>query len=272
MTPRAGFRYRGRPREVRLLARPNRFLVRVVPVRGGRPFEAHLPNPGRMEELLVPGETRGWVVPAGGPGRRTQFDLVTVRHGRELVNVDSRVANRLVGAALRQGRWPGLDLGRIDAEVPYGGRRFDFAVRGDTPGDPPRVLVEVKSSNLRVGDLALFPDAPTERGRHHVALLGRAAASGVRTAVLFVIQRRGVAGFDTNRALDPAFASALDRAARAGVRVAAVATRVRPGGIALDRAVPWRPRRRRTPFVGAAPIAAVDERAAAVERDPRAPR
>jgi len=131
---RIEYRYPVPPVRVRLLARPNRFLVRVVPWAGGRPFSAHLPNPGRMEELLVPGMTEGWAVAAGGPHRRTRFDLVVVRHAGELVSVDPRASNRLVGEALRRGLLPGVPTRGFLPEFPWKGRRLDFG--HDEDGKP----------------------------------------------------------------------------------------------------------------------------------------
>jgi sugar fermentation stimulation protein A len=223
----------GRPaRPVRFLARPNRYLAIVRDDRGRPPFEAHVPNPGRMEELLVPGETQGWVVAADGPERRTHFDLVAVRHGRTLVSIDSRIANRLVARALAAEAIPSLGGTGWRAEVQVGRHRFDFA-RFDPKTGVISALLEVKSSNLKVGRWAMFPDAPTVRGREHLLALARARRRGIAAHVLFAIQRSDVDAFRPNRALDPEFARALDLARRAGVCVHAYRLRVRPEGVAL---------------------------------------
>lgn len=200
---------------------------------GGPPFSAHVPNPGRMEELLLHGETTGWVVPRSGPHRKTAFDLVTVRHGRSLVSVDSGLANRLLRTWLVEG-----GRSRWRAEVPFGDCRFDFGrMRAD---GRLAELVEVKSSNLRVGRTALFPDAPTVRGTHHLDVLTRATRSGIPSTVCFVVQRSDVAEFAPNRALDPEFGRAFDRAARAGVRMRALRLRMRPEGATFAGWMPVR--------------------------------
>ena len=74
-------RYASTPIAVRLLERPNRYLVRVRRAMGGGDLLAHLPDPGRIEELVVPGWTPGVggsrrgarpqdaVRPGGGPPR-----------------------------------------------------------------------------------------------------------------------------------------------------------------------------------------------------------
>jgi sugar fermentation stimulation protein A len=233
------FRYSSDPLPVRFLARPNRYLAIVRREPAGRPFEAHLPNPGRMEELLLPGATRGWVVRAEARGRRTDFDLVSVRHGRTIVSIDSRVANRLVGQALHSGAIPWARGSGWRSERRWGRHRFDFA-RQDPSDARITALLEVKSSNLRVGRTALFPDAPTERGRRHLDALAAAARRGIRADVLFAIQRDDVEQFRPNRLLDPSFARAFDRARRAHVGLHAFRLRVAPGHVVLGAAVPVR--------------------------------
>lgn len=229
------FLYPAPARPVLFVERPNRYLARVRWPSGGPEFEAHVPNPGRMEELLVPGITRGYVVPSNGLHRRTGWDLVAVRHDRATVSIDSRVANRLVGTALASGRLPEFGPGPWSPEVPFGDCRLDFGRRS---GDRVTGLLEVKSSNLRVDDLALFPDAPTLRGARHLRTLARAARRGIRSGVLFMIQHDRARAFAPNAALDPEFARALGRAHRAGVVLRARSMQVRPRGVEWGRPLP----------------------------------
>lgn len=65
--------------------------------------------------------------------------------------------------------------------------------------------------------VALFPDAPTARGRKHLGELEAHVRAGGRAAVLFVVQREDARVVAPNEATDPEFASALRSAARAGV-------------------------------------------------------
>ncbi|MCI4355149.1 MAG: DNA/RNA nuclease SfsA, partial [Thermoplasmata archaeon] len=200
--------YAGRPRPVRFLRRPNRYLALVEFRSNGRRVRAHVPNPGRMTELLRPGETVGWVVPANGPGRSTRWDLVVVRHGASLVSIDSRIANRVMARVLSVGPRDAPERGQWRAEVTHGDHRFDFARRTAVPGRP-LALLEVKSSNWRIEDFAMFPDAPTTRGAAHLRALARAARSGIDARVVFVVQRSDVRAFSVHRLRDPEFARAF---------------------------------------------------------------
>lgn len=231
------FRHPGRARRVRFLHRPNRYLARVRPVHARRPvFSVHVPNPGRMEELLIPGLSEGWVVPAHDPHRRTAWDLVTVRSGRTIVSIDSRIGNRIVDAAVTHGALDDLGSGEWRRECRLGRERFDFARL--SPGGRPRTLLEVKSSNLRVGTTAFFPDAPTERGARQVRALAQWARRGVAAYVLFVVQRNDCDGFRVNSFLDPEFDRAVRGALRAGVTVLVRALDVAPTRVRWGRPMP----------------------------------
>jgi sugar fermentation stimulation protein A len=230
------WRYASPPVPVTFLERPNRYLARVRMNRPRRELFAHVPNPGRMAELLRPGRTRGWAVAAGGAGRTTAFDLVALQHRGTIVSIDSRVANRLVALELDAERLPEFGSGPWVAERRWGQSRFDFGVPDGARGY--RALLEVKSSNLRLGRFASFPDAPTVRGTRHVRELALAAREGIRAGVLFAVQRSDVEAFRPNEDMDPAFAAALRDAARAGVHVAAHALHVQPGAIGWGDPLP----------------------------------
>lgn len=189
-----------------------------------------------MEELLIPGVTTGWVIRAPGPHRSTAWDLVAVRWGRTTVSIDARIGNRIVGRAIAEGALDGFGSGRWRSEVSLGTERYDFARL--TAHGRPSVLLEVKSSNLRVGETALFPDAPTARGARQVRALARWARTGVASYLLFVVQRGDCSSFRLNARLDPEFDAAVRGARAAGVAILARSLRVRPGAVEWGRPLP----------------------------------
>jgi len=220
----------GELREGRFLSRPNRFVAEVVVA--GRRERAHVPNSGRMRELLRPG-ARVLVAPRGGL-RQTAFDLALVEQEGRLVSVDARLPPALVAEALSAGGLEGLGPFRsLRREVPLGESRVDL--RGDAPDAP--WYIETKSVTLVRDGVALFPDAPTSRGARHVAELVAAAAQGLGAAVVFVIQREDAEALRPNEETDPTFASALRRAAPA-VAVLAYRCRVTEEEVAIVQRVP----------------------------------
>jgi sugar fermentation stimulation protein A len=194
-------------------ARPNRFIAHVDI--GGNLEVCHVKNTGRCRELLVPG-TRVWCQRSENPNRKTKFDLIAVRKGSRLINMDSQAPNAAAGEWLRSG-----GLGRLEnlrAEVFHGESRFDFAFSKD--GRP--CLLEVKGVTLEKGGVCAFPDAPTQRGARHLRHLAQAAREGLGAYVLFVIQMTDVQYLHPNDATDPDFGKALREAAQAGVQVLAM--------------------------------------------------
>lgn len=224
-------------RQARFVARPNRFLVRAE-LSGQGVVEAHLPDPGRLSELLLPGR-RIWLRPATGSHRKTSWTVVLVQTpaGAGLVSVDTTLPNRLVGRALEAAALP--ELGRWQdcrAEVSVGASRFDFLLRRGTR----RRLLEVKSVTLVDNGVGLFPDAVTARGTRHVLELAELTRNeaDLDAAVLFVLQRDDARRIRAAREIDPDFADALCDARRDGVSVLGRRCRVSRHRVTLDERVP----------------------------------
>ena len=222
---------------------------------GPHPREVVCPvkNTGRLGELLLPGRRvlLEYHPDAKAAERKTQYSLVGVYkenalgEGREiLVNIDSQSPNRIAeeclagggfsrifgrmlpeitggqGAEAAGGQFP--EITNIRREVTYGNSRFDLAFSlEDTPA-----FMEVKGVTLERDGIAMFPDAPTERGVKHLRELIRARENGCEAFVLFVIQHEGVRGFTPNAGMHPEFARALKEAQEAGVHVLAGSCRV----------------------------------------------
>ncbi|CCO07694.1 DNA/RNA nuclease SfsA [Desulforamulus hydrothermalis] len=217
--------------EAVFLNRKNRFVGRVEVA--GRPYDAHVPSSGRMKELLFPGN-RVYVA-AMPPGKKTGYRIHLAAFGGVLVSVDSLLPNRLINLALAGGildQFAGYQ--EIKKEVGYGASRFDFYLSGAAG----RCLMEVKSVTLVEEGVAKFPDAPSERGTKHLLELARAAAAGIRAAVIFVVQREDAAGFSPNQAADPPFARALRQAAAAGVEISALSCQVTRSTVRLQHYLP----------------------------------
>ncbi len=218
--------------------RDNRFRA-TVRLEDGRTVAAHVPNSGRLHDLFVPGRPV-WLHPAARPGRKTPYDLLLVQMPTALVSVDARLPNPLFREALAAGRladWlPTAAAWQVRAEPASPGGRLDFCLREPDTGR--RVWIETKSVTLVEDGVALFPDAPTARGRRHLEELAQRVAQGDRAAVVFVVQRPDAVAFAPHPTADPAFPDALRAAARAGVEVYAYACQVTPQSITIARALP----------------------------------
>ena len=239
------------------LSRPNRFIAQVE--LDGAVETVHVKNTGRCRELLVPGCTV-YLEGSANPARRTKFDLVAVEKARPgqpplLINMDAQAPNRVFGEWMAAGRGAALGLPRpalLRPETTWGKSRFDFywELSDDGAIGPPhqpseavgtlprRGFVEVKGCTLEQDGLALFPDAPTERGVKHLRELIACRQAGYEAAVCFVIQMAGMEAFSPNDATHPEFGAALREAERAGVSVLAVECAVTADSLTMTKPVP----------------------------------
>ncbi|MCB9650002.1 MAG: DNA/RNA nuclease SfsA [Deltaproteobacteria bacterium] len=204
----------------RFVDRPNQFLVRVALEPEEEVVTAHLPDPGRLEDLLVPG-CRTWVRPVDDPARKTAWTAVLVQApSQALVSLDTLLPNRLVRVALEEETIEPLAGWTVErAEVPIGRSRVDFLLQ-DFSGA--RMYLEVKSVTWVDGGVARFPDAPSERAARHVRELAELTQEpGVYATLLFIVQRNDAVEVRPAHEIDPDFARALREAEAAGVRIMA---------------------------------------------------
>ena len=210
------------------LARPNRFIAHIEI--GGRTEICHVKNTGRCRELLPPG-AQVFCAVSDNPKRKTKYDLIAVRKGDLLINMDSQAPNAAAGEWLAAG-----GLGPVEhlrPETKHGDSRFDFSFTKD--GVP--CFLEVKGCTLETDGVCAFPDAPTERGAKHIRGLIEAKQEGFGAYLLFVIQMSPVKSIHPNDATDPAFGAALREAKAAGVEILAMDCLVTPEAMNLHNPV-----------------------------------
>lgn len=207
----------------------------------GRVLTVHCPNPGSMLGFQRPGaEVR--CSRSDDPRRKLRHTLEMMRIGRTWVGLHTGRANAVAARALAAGLPRALaGYAELEREVTCGDgglrSRLDFRLRGHAR-DRRDAWVEVKSVTLAEGRLALFPDSVTERGRRHLELLERLRARGARAVLLFLVQRADCDRVAPAEHIDPAYAEALRRAARAGVEIHALGARVTARAIAVERELP----------------------------------
>ena len=211
------------------LARPNRFIAHVQI--GGQVEICHVKNTGRCRELLPTG-AEVWCQESDNPARKTKYDLITVRKGERLINMDSQAPNAAVREWLLAGGFG--EISELRPETVHGDSRFDFSFLKDGR----RCFLEVKGVTLENDGVCAFPDAPTERGSKHLRGLARAAEEGYGAYVLFVVQMEKVRYLHPNDGTDPAFGKALREAAEAGVQIMALDCKVTPGSMILNESLP----------------------------------
>ena len=211
------------------LSRPNRFIAHIEI--DGQVETVHVKNTGRCRELLPVGAEVG-CQKSDNPNRKTKYDLITVRKGERLINMDSQAPNQAAREWLSAG---GLgEISDLHAETVHGDSRFDFSFVKDGK----TCFLEVKGVTLEHDGVCAFPDAPTERGAKHLRGLTQAARNSFGAYVLFVIQMADVKYLHPNDMTDPHFGIALREAAANGVTVLAMDCQVTVDEIRIRKEVP----------------------------------
>lgn len=201
--------------EAEFLSRLNRFvcLVKI----DSKTFHAYVRNTGRLTELLYRGK-RIYLREKGSG--KYPYEVLLVLHENKLVCVDSQLATKVYAESL--GR-------KVTYEPRILNRRLDLLLDN--------TLIEVKSVNLVKEGIALFPDAPTERGREHIELLMKVYPEFV-PKVVFVVMREDAKVFSPNWDTDPSFSRKLKEFFEAGHEVRAYVCQVSLEDIKLKREIP----------------------------------
>lgn len=200
----------------KFIHRPNRFQAYVY-INDVETI-VHVPNTGRCREILIPGCT---VVlrEENNPSRKTKYDLIGGYKGDKFINIDSHIPNKVVEEALKNKKINLLSgYSKIEREKTFGNSRFDFKLT-DYSGN--ECYLEVKGVTLEEEGKAMFPDAPTERGKKHLLELIEVKNTGREAAVLFLIQMEGVKYFTPYDEMDKNFGEALRLAKANGVHILA---------------------------------------------------
>ena len=220
--------------EAVFIQRDNRFRAEVE--LNGERVKVHVPNSGRMKELLVPGAAV-WVQPAFGENRKTAYTLLLVKQGERFVCLNAHLANDIIAHWMMQDILPGFEgVCNVKREKTYGRSRFDFCFERNGKV----CYAEVKSVNLLEGITARFPDAPTERGSKHLYELIQCKKDGLDAAVIFLVMGNEAREFDVNRETDPAFDEALKQAIAAGVEVYSYICSIDLHGVIYTGQIPLR--------------------------------
>lgn len=195
------------------LERQNRFIgfVKI----DGQIERVHIPNTGRCKEILRK-DARVLLEKSDLKTRKTKYSLVSAYKENILINIDSQAPNKIVEEAIKSGKIFPQYKNSYRREVKFLNSRFDFAFykEKDLCG-----FCEVKGVTLEENGLAMFPDAPTLRGKKHLLELIEARKRGLDANVLFLIQFKGADSFKANGERDEAFAKTLKKAKEAGVKI-----------------------------------------------------
>ena len=185
----------------KLIKRYKRFFTDVK--LGKEIVTAHCPNTGSMKGLLDEGNDV-YVLPNNDPKRKLKYGLEIIKTRKNLVGVNTHMANRIAQHALENNLIKELkDNDLIKPEVFFNKEtRFDFLIEKKKQ----KSFVEVKNVTLfRNKNTAEFPDSVTSRGSKHLLTLIDAIKKGYKTYLLFLVQIQNMEYFKIAKDIDPEY-------------------------------------------------------------------
>ena len=194
---------------------------------------AHCPNTGSMKGLLDEGNDV-YLLPNNDPKRKLKYGLEIIKTRKNLVGVNTHMANRIAQHALENNLVKELknnDL--IKPEVFFNKEtRFDFLIEKNKQ----KSFVEVKNVTLfRNEDTAEFPDAVTSRGTKHLLTLIDAIKKGYKSYLLFLVQIQNMEKFKIAKDIDKEYYNNYLIAKKAGVNFLAYRCDISSKKIFIDK-------------------------------------
>ena len=189
-----------------VLSRPNRFLVQVL--FNGETIICHLHDPGRLKEIIFPGNR---VLFRRSKGVKTEYSITAAYLEGQWILTDTRFHNIIASKF--------IDSGCI-SEFKYGRHRIDFRC-----GEQ---YVEVKGGTLLEEGFATFPDAPTKRGTDHLRILLELKSEIGNSALIILFFNPKATMFRPNWETDPVFSRLFYSCLEAGVTIRVFKFEFRP--------------------------------------------
>jgi sugar fermentation stimulation protein A len=194
---------------------------------------AHCPNTGSMKGLLDEGN-EVYLLPNNDPKRKLKYGLEIIKSRKNLVGVNTHMANRIVEHGLKNNLINELKNNDIiKPEVFFNKEtRFDFLLEKKTQ----KTFVEVKNVTLfRNKDTAEFPDAPTARGTKHLLTLIDAIKKSYKTYLIFLVQIQNMKYFKIAKDIDEQYYKNYLIAKKAGVNFLAYRCDISSKRIFIDK-------------------------------------
>ena len=215
----------------KLIKRYKRFFVDVK--LNKEIVTAHCPNTGSMKGLLDP-ENDVYLQSNNDPKRKLKYGLQIIKAKKNLVGVNTHLANKIVLHALNNNLIKELkNNNSVKPEVFFNKEtRFDFLVEKNNQ----KSFVEVKNVTLfRDKKTAEFPDAITSRGSKHLLTLIDAIKKGYKSYLLFLVQIQNMEYFKIAKDIDSEYYKNYIIAKKAGVNFLAYRCDISSKKIVIDK-------------------------------------
>ena len=196
---------------------------------------AHCPNTGSMKGLLNEGNDV-YLLKNDNPKRKLKYGLEIIKANKNLVGVNTHLANKIVNHGLQNNLIKELkNSEKIKSEVFFNKEtRFDFLIEKKKQ----KSFIEVKNVTLfRDHKTAEFPDAITSRGSKHLLALIDAIKKGYKSYLIFLVQIQNMKYFKIAKDIDNEYYKNYITAKKAGVKFLAYRCKISAKEIYIEKKI-----------------------------------
>ena len=196
---------------------------------------AHCPNTGSMKGLLDKGNDV-FLLKHDDPKRKLKYGLEIIKAQKNLVGVNTHMANRIVKHGLMNNLIKEFkNITTIKPEVFFNKEtRFDFLIEKKEQ----KSFIEVKNVTLvRNENTAEFPDAVTSRGSKHLLTLIDTIKKGYKAYLIFLVQIQNIEKFQIAKDIDPLYYKNYILAKKAGVIFLAYRAKISTKEIKIEKKI-----------------------------------
>ena len=217
----------------KLIKRYKRFFVDVR--LNKETVVAHCPNTGSMKGLLKE-NSEVYLLKHDNPKRKLKYGLEIIKARKNLVGVNTHMANKIVNHGLINNLIKELKHNdMIKPEVFFDKEtRFDFLIEKNKQ----KSFVEVKNVTLfRDKKTAEFPDSITSRGSKHLLTLIDAIKKGYKAYLIFLVQIQNMESFKIASDIDGEYYKNYLAARKAGVHFLAYRCNISSKKIFIEKKI-----------------------------------
>ncbi len=197
--------------KARILKRINRFLVEIKI--NNKVEVASLNNTGRLLDYLQKDKE---CLVIERESSKTNYRLIAVKDRNSWALIDTDIQMKAFEIAVNKNLINFLKGAKIIKRNPrYKNSVFDYLIKHKNK----EIFVELKSAVLRKGDVAMYPDCPTERGRRHIKEITELKDKGM---IIFICALPYVKKFKPYEEGDPEIPKLLKIAKKNKVKIKAL--------------------------------------------------
>lgn len=197
--------------KAKIIKRYKRFFADVI--LDGKVVTAHVPNTGPMRGTWEYAEYC-YIMKKEKPKKLLYGVELVEDKNQNLIGINTHLPNKIIEEAIKNGILF-KDHDKYKREVKIGNSKIDFLIEDD-------LYLEIKNvSGVDENNIAYFPDTVSERALKHLRELMEIENNGMKSCLIFLIQRNNNNKFRAGIEFHEEYALELEKAIKKGLTVKA---------------------------------------------------